>query len=52
LYEFNIFLIADFAANYITIADEIARVLLDDFLSIDSDYQKLRQSYLAKFRNV
>jgi len=45
-------LVADFAANYITMSDDVAKDLLNDSLSIDSDYQKLRQSYLAKFRGV
>jgi hypothetical protein len=45
-------LIGDFAANYRTMSDDVAKNLLDDSLSIDSDHQKLRQSYLAKFRGV
>ncbi len=45
-------LIEAFAANFGTMSDDVAKSLLDDSLSIDSDYQKLRQSYLAKFRGV
>ena len=45
-------LIEEFAANYETMSDDVAKNLLDDSLSIDSDHQKLRQSYLAKFRDV
>jgi hypothetical protein len=45
-------LIEKFAANYETLSDETAKSLLDNNLSIDSDYQKLRQSYLPKFRGV
>jgi len=45
-------LIGDFAANYQTMSDDVAKNLLDDSLSIDSDYLKLRQSYLTKFRGV
>ena len=45
-------LIGDFAANYSTMSDDVAKDLLDASLSIDSDHQKLRQSYLAKFRGV
>ena len=45
-------LIEEFAANFGTMSDDVAKSLLDDSLSIDSDYQKLRQSYLAKFRGV
>ena len=33
-------------------SDDVAKNLLDNSLSIDSDHQKLRQSYLAKFRGV
>ena len=45
-------LIEEFAANFGTMPDDVAKSLLDDSLSIDSGYLKLRQSYLAKFRNV
>ena len=45
-------LIEKFAANYETLSDDMAKSLLDTDLSIDSDYQKLRQSYLPKFRQV
>jgi hypothetical protein len=45
-------LIEEFAANFGTMSDDVAKNLLDDFLSIDSEYLKLRQSYLAKFRAV
>jgi hypothetical protein len=45
-------LINEFAANYETMSDDVAKNLLDDSLSIDSDHLKLRQSYLSKFRGV
>ena len=45
-------LIEKFAVNYETLSDDTAKSLLDNNLSIDSDYQKLRQSYLSKFRGV
>ena len=45
-------LIEKFAASYETMSDDVAKNLLDDSMSIDSDHQKLRQSYLAKFRGV
>jgi len=45
-------LIETFAAKYETMSNDAAKNLLDDSLSIDSDHQKLRQSYLAKFRGV
>jgi hypothetical protein len=45
-------LIEKFAANYETLSDDMAKSLLDTDLSIDSDYQKLRQSHLSKFRGI
>ena len=45
-------LIEKFAANYETLSDDMAKSLLDTDLNIDSDYQKLRQFYLPKFRGV
>ena len=45
-------LIEKFAANYETLSDDTAKSLLNQNLSIDSDYQKLRQSYLSKIRGV
>ena len=45
-------LIEKFADNYETLSDDTAKSLLDTDVSIDSDYQKLRQFYLPKFRGV
>ncbi len=45
-------LIEKFAANYETMSDDAAKAILNDALSIDMDHQKLRQSYLSKFRGV
>jgi len=45
-------LIEKFAASHATMSDDAAKNLLDDSLSIDLDHQKLRQSYLAKFRGI
>jgi polyhydroxyalkanoate synthesis regulator phasin len=45
-------LIDEFAANFGKMSDDVAKNLLDDSLSIDSAYLKLRQSYLARFREV
>jgi len=45
-------LIETFAAKYETMSNDAAKSLLDDSLSIDMDHQKLRESYLAKFRGV
>ena len=45
-------LIEEFATNFESMSDDVAKKLLDDSLSIDSDHQKLRQSYLSKIRGV
>ena len=45
-------LIEEFATKFETMSDDAAKKLLDDSLSIDSDHQKLRQSYLSKIRGV
>jgi hypothetical protein len=45
-------LLGDFAANYRTMSDDVAKNLLDDAMAIDSDHMRLRQSYLLKFRGV
>ena len=45
-------LIDEFAANLGKMSDDAAKNLLDDSLSIDSGYLKLRRSYVAKFREV
>jgi hypothetical protein len=52
LVEREIKLIEKFAANFETMSDDVAKNLLDDSLSIDSDHMKLRQTYLSKFRGV
>ena len=52
LREREIKLIENFAKNYETMSDDVAKNLLDDALSIDSGHQKLIQSYLSKFRGV
>ncbi len=45
-------LIEEFADNFGTMSDEVAKKLLDDFLSIESGYLKLRQAYVAKFQEA
>jgi hypothetical protein len=45
-------LIERFAAHYQTMSENTAKSLLETDLAIDGDYQKLRQSYLPKFRKV
>ena len=45
-------LIEDYARNYETMSDEVARKLLDEYLAIEGEHQRLRQSYLPKFREA
>ena len=45
-------LIEEFATNFEAMSDDVANKLLDDSLAIDSDHEKLRQSYLSKIRGV
>ena len=45
-------LIEEFATNFESMSDDVAKNLLDDSLAIDSDHQKLRQSYLTKIRGT
>ena len=52
LVEREIKLIEDFAANYETMSDDVAKKLLNDSLAIDANHLKLRQMYLAIFRGV
>jgi len=52
LREREIKLIEEFATNFESMSDDVAKNLLDDSLSIDSDHQKLRQSYLSKIRGT
>ena len=52
LFDREIKLIQDYAKNYETMSDEVAKKLLDEYMSIEGGYLKLRQSYLRKFRKV
>lgn len=45
-------LISDYADNYETMSDGVARDILDRFLTIEGDQLKLRKSYLSQFRKV
>jgi hypothetical protein len=45
-------LIKDYTEAYKDMSDDKARVLLDEFLTIDSLGQKLREAYLPEFRKV
>jgi hypothetical protein len=44
--------IIDYAANIDKMSDEIAKKIVKEHLAIESDRQKLRQSYLPKFAKV
>jgi len=45
-------LIEDYAKNYESMSNEVAKKLIDDFMAIQADQQKMRASYLPKFRAV
>ena len=44
--------ITDYAANYETMTNELARSLADDSLSYETKVLKLKKKYLKKFRKV
>jgi hypothetical protein len=52
LYERAKNLVGNYAKNYETMTDKMAKKLLDDFMSIESDRLKLKKEYLPKFRKV
>jgi len=45
-------LIEDFAKNYQAMSDEAARKLVGDYLAVERDRVKLKQSYLPKLRQA
>jgi hypothetical protein len=45
-------LIEGYAKNYGSMTNEAAKKLVDDYLSIEGERMKIRQSYLPKFRKV
>ena len=45
-------LIQDYAKNYTSMTPESARKMVDGYLTIEADRQKIRRSYLPKFRQV
>ena len=45
-------LIQNYAGSYATMTNEIAKKLVDESLAIESDRNKLRQTYLPKFRQT
>ncbi|MGZ3595448.1 MAG: hypothetical protein ACXU9G_06330 [Syntrophales bacterium] len=52
LYERAKNLVAEYAENYQTMTDAMAKKLLDDFMRIESDRLKLKNEYLPMFRKV
>jgi len=52
LYERYKNLVTEYAKNYETMTDKMAKKLLDDFMRIESDRLKLKNEYLPKFRKV
>jgi len=45
-------LIKDYAEKYGAMSDEAARKLIDEYMAIETERLKLRQSYLPRFRQV
>jgi hypothetical protein len=45
-------LIEDYAGNYASLTDAVARKMVDSYLAIETDRLKVRQSYLPRFRQV
>jgi len=45
-------LIGNYAKNYQTMTDEVAKKLIEEYLDIEGDYVALRKSYLPKFMKV
>jgi hypothetical protein len=45
-------LIKEYASHYGSMTNEAARKLVNDSLTVEADRQKIRQSYLPKFRQV
>jgi hypothetical protein len=45
-------LINDYADNYFTMSDQAAKKLMDEYMAIETERLKIRQSYLPKFRQV
>ncbi len=45
-------LITDYAKNYETMSNGVAKNLIDEYLAIEGDRLKLREAYLPQFRQV
>jgi hypothetical protein len=52
LFDRKIKLIQDYAKKYETMSDEVAKSLLAEYMAIEGEYLKLRQSFLPEFRKV
>ena len=52
LFDRKIKLIQNYAKNYETMSDEVAKSLLDESMANEREYLKLRQSFVPKFRKV
>lgn len=52
LFDRKIKLIQDYAKNYETMSNEVAKSLLTEYMAIEGEYLKLRQSFLPEFRKV
>ena len=52
LFDRTVKLINNFDASFETMSDEAAKKLLDEFLAIEGERQKLREAYVPKFRNA
>ena len=45
-------LINDYANNYFTMSDQAAKKLMDEYMAIETERLKIRQSYLPRLRQV
>ena len=45
-------LIDDYADNYGAMSNQAAKKLMDEFMAIEAEHLKIRQSYLPRFRQV
>jgi len=52
LMERSLKLIDNYAENYQTMTDDMAKKLIEEYLDIDGDYVELRKSFLPKFMEV
>jgi len=50
--ERTIKLIDDYAQNYGAMSNQAAKKLMDEFMAIEAEHLRIRQSYLPRFRQV